>query len=157
MQTRLRLEMNQTTLWVRHFTTNYGHFSTNYIKNFHKTKVLMNILRYQTCLNLNWIKSYDIKHNFFWVPWFSILKEKNLEKLWLINDHFLTVYGHFFDNYMKIFPKSEVQTEIWRCLECLNLNWIKSYKIICISQTFFFMPENASFQGYFAEVSFGTS
>ena len=43
---RLRLEMNQTTLWVGHFKTISCHFFTNYIKNFHKTKVLTNILRY---------------------------------------------------------------------------------------------------------------
>ena len=132
--------MNPTTLWV-------GHFSTNYVKTFFKSKVLKNILKCQTSLNLNWIKIYDIKYNFFWVPWFQIRKEKNLENLWLKNDHFLTLSGLFFLKYMDIFHKTEVQTVILRCLVCLNFNWIKSNDTITVKMCFFFTPENASFQG----------
>ena len=42
-----------------------------------------------------------------------------------------------------------------RALVCLNLDWIRDYDIILVKKKF--MPENALFQGYFAEVSFGTS
>ena len=38
----------------------------------------------------------------------------------------------------------------------INLNWIKSYNII-LANNIFFHAWNASFQGYFTEVSFGTS
>ena len=55
-----------------------------------------------------------------------------------------------------IFHKTEVQTVIFRCIVCLNLNWIQSYNIISVKNSFFFMPENVSFQGYFAEVFFDT-
>jgi hypothetical protein len=50
----------ETTLRVGHFTTTSGHFSANCINIFHKTGDQRNILRCVTCLNLNWIKSYDI-------------------------------------------------------------------------------------------------
>ena len=119
-------------LWVGHFKIISGHFFTNYIKNFLKSKVLTNILRCQTCLNPNWMKVYDKKHNFFWVPWFSVLKEK---KSWKFVTHkwpLLTVFGHLFANFMNIFHKTEVQTVILRCLVSLNLNWIKSYNIILV-------------------------
>ena len=55
---------------------------------------------------------------------------------------FLAIFG----NYMNIFHKTEVQTIILRCLVFLNSNWIKSNDIILV-KVFFFMPENASFQG----------
>ena len=40
--------------------------------------------------------------------------------------HFKTIPGHFSANYYKIFHKTEVQTNILRCLTCLNLKWMKS-------------------------------
>ena len=43
-----------------HFTTISGHFFANYISIFHKTEIQTVILRCLVCLNLNWIKSYDI-------------------------------------------------------------------------------------------------
>ena len=50
---------------------------------------------------------------------------------------FLTVFGHFFANFMNIFHKTEVQTIILRCLVSLNLNWIRSnYKILVIEKKF---------------------
>ena len=69
-------------------------FFANYIKIFHKTEVLTVIQRCITCLNLNWIKSYDIKHIFIHFRGFSILEEKKYENLPLINGHFTTISGH---------------------------------------------------------------
>ena len=43
-----------------HFLTICGHFFGNYIDIFHKTEIQMVILRCIVCLNLNWIKSYNI-------------------------------------------------------------------------------------------------
>jgi hypothetical protein len=43
-----------------HLKTISGHFFANYIDVFHKTEDQTVILRCLTCLNLNWIKSYDI-------------------------------------------------------------------------------------------------
>ena len=43
-----------------HFSTIYGHFYAIYISIFHKTEILMVILRCLVCPNLNLIKSYDI-------------------------------------------------------------------------------------------------
>jgi len=39
---------------------------------------------------------------------------------------------------MIIFHETEVQMVILRCLVSLNLNWIKSYKIILVKKDFFF-------------------
>ena len=47
------------------FTTISDHFFVNYMKIFHKTEILTVILRCLTCLNLNWIKSYDTKLKLF--------------------------------------------------------------------------------------------
>ena len=63
----------ETTLTVGHFTTISDHFSANYINIFHKTGVQRNILRCLTCLSLNWVKSYNIKHNFIHFEGFSNL------------------------------------------------------------------------------------
>ena len=68
----------------------------------------------------------------------------------------MTIYGHFLASNIKIFHKTEVPMVNLRCLLYLNLNSIKSYNIILVKIHFFFMPENASFQGYFAKVSFDT-
>ena len=43
-----------------HFSTISCHFFGNYIDIFHKTEIQTVILRCLVCLNLNWIKSYDI-------------------------------------------------------------------------------------------------
>ena len=56
--------------------------------------------------------------------------KKKIENLWLINCHFTTIFGYFFASYMKIFHKTEVQTNILRCIVCLNPNWKKSYDMI---------------------------
>ena len=112
----------QTNLWVGQFTTLSGHFLANCINIFHKIELQTIILMCLTCLNLIWIKSYDIRHIFFISFFFAILQRKNTENLWLINGHLGTIFGHFLANYMKIFHKKEVQSVILRCLVCLNLN-----------------------------------
>ena len=43
-----------------HFLTICGHFYGNYIDIFLKTEIQMVLLRCSVCLNLNWIKSYNI-------------------------------------------------------------------------------------------------
>ena len=47
-----------------------GTFFANYINIFNKIGLPAIILMCLTCLNLTWIKSYDIKHNFLF---FAIL------------------------------------------------------------------------------------
>ena len=107
-------------------------FFANYTEIFYKTEVLTVILRYITCLNLNWIKSYNINHKCFWQLYFSILEEKKPENLSFKNSNFFTICGHFFGIYMNIFHKPEIQPVILRCLVCLNPNWIKSNDIISV-------------------------
>ena len=112
----------ETTLRVGHFTIISGHFSAKYINIFHKTGVQTKILGCLTCLNINWIKSYDIKHIFFsFLGVFNFGRKKN-ENLLLISGHFTTIFGHFSASYIKIFHKTGFQTVILRCLVCLNLN-----------------------------------
>ena len=43
-----------------HYSTICGHFFGTYIEIFHRTEIQPVILRHLVCLNLNWIKSYDI-------------------------------------------------------------------------------------------------
>ena len=74
------------------------------------------------------------KAHFFLSPLIFSFERKNLENLWLINDHFLTVFGHFFANFKSIFHKTEVKTVILRCLVILNFNWIRSNYIILIKE-----------------------
>ena len=76
------------------------------------------------------------KAHFFLSPLIFSFERKNLENLWLINDHFLTVFGHLFANSINTFHKTEVQTVILRCLVSLNLNGIKSYYIILAKKIF---------------------
>ena len=74
------------------------------------------------------------KTQFFLSPLIFNFVRKNLENLWLWDDHFLTVFGHFFAIFMNIFHKTEVQMVILRCLVSLNLNWIKSYYILLVKE-----------------------
>ena len=117
----------ETTFRVGHFTTISGYFVGNYIYIFHKTEVMKIILRCLTCLNLNWIKRYHLNYNLFWQLCFLIFGEKNPENLSFKNGHFLTICGHLFGKYIDIFHKTEIQTDILRCLMCKNINWTKSY------------------------------
>ena len=69
----------QKNRWVGHFTTLSGHFLANYINIFHKIELPTIILMCLTCLNLIWIKSYDIKHIFFISCFLQFCKEKILK------------------------------------------------------------------------------
>ena len=77
------------------------------------------------------------KTQFFSFPGVFNFERKKIEKLPLINGHFMTISGHFSASYIEIFHKTEVQTVILRCLVCLNLNWIQSYNIILVKNSFF--------------------
>ena len=68
---------------------------------------------------------------------FNFVRKKN-EKLPQINGHFMTISGHFSASLIEIFHKTEVQTVILRCLVCENLNWIQSYDIILVKNSFFY-------------------
>ena len=72
---------------------------------------------------------------------------KKTENLSFKNGHFLTICGHFFGNYIDIFHKTEIQTVILRCLVCLNLNWIQSYNIILVKNSFFSCLKMHHFSG----------
>ena len=111
-----------------------GHFLANYINIFHKIELQTIILICLTCLNLIWIKSYNI---IFFISCFLQFCEKNTENLWFINGHLGIISGQFLANYMKIFHKKEILTVILRCLVGLNLNWIKSYDIILVEMIFY--------------------
>ena len=51
-------------------------------------------------------------------------------------------------SYMRKYSTQTSFTKLsFRCLVYLYLNWIKSYNIKLFKNNFFFMPENASFQG----------
>ena len=69
------------------FWTICGHFFGNYIDIFHKTEIQTVILRCLVCLNLNWVKSYDIfwlKYLFFHA-WKSIISGvKYRSKFWYL-------------------------------------------------------------------------
>jgi hypothetical protein len=52
---------------------------------------------------------------------FFNLGRKNPENLSFKSGHFSTISGHFFANFINIFPKTEIQTVILRCLLCLSL------------------------------------
>ena len=56
-------------------------FTVYFSNSFHKTEVVMVILKGPTCQNLNWIKSYDINYKLFWQLCFSILEEKKAAKM----------------------------------------------------------------------------
>ena len=129
--------MNRTTLGVGHFKTVSGHFFANCINSFHKTEDLTVILRGPTLFfNISiWSKTYFFASSLLLV--FCNFVRKKKENLWLINGHFMTISGHFFANYIKIFHKTEIQMVILRCFEGQNFNWVKSYNIISIKTIFF--------------------
>ena len=131
----------------------------------------MVIFRWSVCLNLNWIKSYDIilnktflfstetrnykirrsqehgvNHKCFWQLCFSILEEKTANLSFKIG-YFLTIFGHFFASYINIFYKTDVQTVILRCLVCLNLDWIKNYDILSVKIFIFSCLKMHHFRG----------
>ena len=59
---------------------------------FHKNGIPTIILRCLTCLNLSWIKSYDIKHNFLVFP-----KLHEIDKDWWI---YKTIFSSNFDIFL---------------------------------------------------------
>ena len=119
---KLWSEMNRTTLGVGHFKTVSGHFFASCINSFHKTEDLTVILRGPTLFFniLIWSKRSFFASSLLLV--FCNFVRKKKENLWLTNGHFITISGHFFANYIKIFHKTEIQTVILRCLVCLNPN-----------------------------------
>ena len=127
-------ENDKANSWT--FYDRFRSFFINYIDIFHKTEALTVILVCPICINLNWIKSNDMNHNFVFVSIFQFRKKKN-ENSQLIYDHFTTIYGHLLAIHNNIFHKTEVQTVILRCLGHLYLNWIKSYDTILVKNTFF--------------------
>ena len=66
--------MNLTTLGFGHFTTVSSHCFANYIISFHKIGDLTVIFRCSLYLNLNLIKSYDIKEFLFDSSFFQFCK-----------------------------------------------------------------------------------
>jgi hypothetical protein len=132
--------MNQTTLWVGHFKTISGHFSTNYTKNFHKIKVQAVILRCLVCLNLNWTKSYDIilVKNIF----FSYLKMHHFRAIspkWVLappkekSSHIfkMAIFSKFFGSFMRHIVRSNTGKKIELFLELLtNTVFSKNFCLI---------------------------
>merc|ERR1711997_1267087 len=89
---------------------------------FHRTGVLMVILRCLTGLNLDWLKSYGLRCSLR--PHASSANSQKIATdIWPCSDHTLP----FFANYIFVFHKTEIQTVILRCLTSLNLNWYKRY------------------------------
>ena len=119
------------------FYDHFWSFFANKVKIYHKTMVQIMILRCLTCLNYNWIKSYNIKRKIFRIWFFAFLWKKKNVKLQLINGNFTTLSGHFFANYIRIFLKFEIQMVILRYLLCLNFDWMYSYNKILV-KTFLF-------------------
>jgi hypothetical protein len=103
-----------------------------------------------------WIKIYVINYKCFWQGCFSILDEKKLKMLvskmaifWPFVIIFWQLHRYISQNwdsdgYFEVLSvsKSKLDQKLW------HYNWLKY---------FFFMPENASFQGQSTEVCFDTS
>ena len=79
----------------------------------------LNMSKFQLDQNL-WQKSKKCLTCVF----FNFGRKKKFQKLPILNHLWA-----FFGTYMDTFHKTEIQTVILRCLECLNLNWmtLKSY------------------------------
>ena len=125
-----------TTFKKDPFRSISSHFFGDYSYIFHKNQVQKVILKCLTCLNLIWIKGYNIKHakgNFRFFCNFEKKGRKFKTQKWPFYDPF----GNFFANYTEIFQKTEIQTVILRCLVDVNLNWIKSQGIILVQIIFF--------------------
>ena len=89
------------------------------------------------CLNLNWIKNYNINHKCLWQLCFSILEGKKV-KIQVSN---ITIFPPFLvtflpPTYLSFFHKTEILMVISRCLVCPNINLIKSYDILLLSEIF---------------------
>ena len=102
----------QKKLWVGHFMILSDHFLANYLYVFHKIELQTIILMCLTCLNLFWIKSYNIKHNFCHILFLQFCK-KNAENSWLINGHFRTISGHNLATTWSSFTKKKFRQSFW--------------------------------------------
>ena len=84
---RVRWTSKKYQLMNSHFEIISGHSFANYTFIFHKTEIQRVILRCLMCLNLNWVKSYDIfwlKYLFFHA-WKSIISGvKYRSKFWYL-------------------------------------------------------------------------
>ena len=88
----------QKNWWVGHFTTLSGHFLANYINIFHKIELPTIILMCLTCLNLVWIKSYDI---FSFPVFYHFVKKKYWKFMthkWSSWDNFWPFFGQLHEN-----------------------------------------------------------
>ena len=97
-------------------------FFDNFLDIFHKTEVQIVNLRCWKCLNLNRFKSYNTKCK-------CILPDMVTHEM--INGLSTTISSHSFNNYLHIFPKTEVQTVILRCWTGVDPNLFKSYDTKC--------------------------
>ena len=102
-------------------TISTNHFFANYMYIFQKIWFrghfeVSNMFKYQLD---QWLQHKIQKESFSFFLQFVKKKPENLQ---LKNGHFMTISGHFFANYTKIFQKTEIQTVILRCLKGLNLN-----------------------------------
>ena len=122
----LRFNSKDTTFAFGNFTTIYGHFFCQLHRYLSQNVGADSHFEVLNKSKSQLDQKLQDKTQHFLSPLFFNFGRKNLENLWLLNDPFLTLFGHFFANYMKIFHKTEAQTVILRCLVCLNLNWIKS-------------------------------
>ena len=93
---------NRNYLRVGYFITLWGPFFANYINIFQKIELPMIILMCLTCLNLIWIRSFDI---FFHFLFFSNFVKKNYWKFmthrWSPWDHFWPFFGLLHENVSK--------------------------------------------------------
>ena len=103
--------MKMTKLGVGHFTIISGHFFTNYNYRFHKTEILMVILKGLTCQNLKRIKSYDTNHKFIcnwkftshkWPTEIQTVILRCLSRVFLLCQ---LIFWHFFVNYSTVYCK----------------------------------------------------
>ena len=106
---KLCFEMKSTTYELGHFTSISGHSFVNYMNIFHKTYVLLVILRIQTYLKLNWIKSYNMKYKISQLSFFFNFVRKKPISLWLINGRFTTISSHL----VKSFSKLRFRQSFW--------------------------------------------
>ena len=90
------IPIKETNFRVGLFTTISGKFFADYINIFYKTEVQTIICL--MCLNLNWIKSYYIKHFFFhFRGFFQFWKKK-----WKFVIHKLPFYDHFWSLFCQV-------------------------------------------------------
>ena len=81
-----------------HFSTICGHFYGNFMDIFHKTEIQMVILRCLVCLNLNWIKSYDIIIGYFFFHALKciISRVKYQSKFWHLRRKLAAIFSKCF-------------------------------------------------------------